>query len=270
MAIVVGHSVSTSEKQRNFREIIKHLLQDFKNTQTEDIYPYFVYVDLNAGPGVHEKYGKGSPIIFLEEAQAQNIRYNMILFEQDNGVVEKLHWEILTHNQGYNDENITVLHNNNDIISERFLKSYLRTTQNRIIKGLVYSDPNSFDFGIASKFSSFEAFKNVDILLSGGCALIKRVNARKALKTWKNQEKVKLQEHINKIDRNYWFVKKLYSCVGAQWSLLLGTNHDKGDYSRLSTLYNVSYSEGYRILMELNYTKEELVNTYQMNGATHG
>jgi hypothetical protein len=204
----------------------------------------YLYIDLYAGPGQYENdpyyNGAGSPIIAANALNAARMPYNAMLFNNDNGECQKLSNLMATDNaEVINDDNQNAV-------------NYLQCFKNQF--GLAYFDPNNvlFDFDLGMKISA--CLPKVDLLFYLWGRVEKR--ERNSPNTPLGEGHYTL-EKMRLLDKQYWFVHSL--CSKDQWTFLLGTNADIGDWQK-EGWYRVDTPRGQTTLTRLNWTGHEIAS----------
>ena len=244
----VGYGPHTPLKQDHFAKTIRMHLgivrgilqrakeQHWKNVDT-DCYYYF---DINAGPG-HDPTGlKGSPLIFLEEAQAKNLPYHGVFIEKESESYAILRSKI-------HDPNVQILCGDH----RKLLPNYFIPDCERY--GVIYVDPsgNIPPFDLLAQMSRWPTYSKLDVLINVACATIKRVRICE-----RTIESRNLKELMATIQKKYWIVRKPVG--NHEFSFLIGTNWKDFPAYEKEGFYNSQSPLGQQILDRLTYTTEEL------------
>lgn len=258
-----GFSDNTATKQRDFRYFVRVHLNIckngiFKRHQGKSwLSKQYHYIDLNAGPGINEEYGEGSPIIFLEESKNLQVDTRCFFVDIEEDIINTLKDNILTR---FQNSSHTYFSMGNQKALEEIPRSIQLNAQNKQVYGLLYSDENGtippFD-GLRHCFSQ-QHLEKIDILIYSSATNIKRV-----LKSVGDQSGYKrLNEYICDLPKKHWQIRQLED--KHQWCFLFGTNWSdrkgKMGYPEIKKLgfHDVQSKEGQAILERASYTNDEL------------
>jgi len=251
----VGASEYTRYKQQHLNQILRtHLricsgILKAHNGWANEQYHYF---DLNAGPGIYLHDGeiiKGSPLVFLEEQKAIDMKCHGVFFEIDDS-----HRTRLIHNVAdYADKPglSFAFHGNH----EKFLPCYFPSPQKRAkrVFGLVYSDPTGSNppFELLQSMLECKCFSTLDVLLYFSATNYKRQLMAPACPLAE-----RLNEVLGGINKKHWIVREPYG--RHQWTFLIGTNWTKFPEFKQVGFHRIDRPEGEKILARLNYTNMEM------------
>jgi three-Cys-motif partner protein len=254
-----GFSKNTSAKQEQFRYfmnihlgICKVIFE--KNKDKSWLSHQYHYIDLNAGTGINEEYGEGSPIIFLQNALSQKVETRCYFVDVKEQILNELKQNIVDfpcQAEFFALDNRLVLNS----ISES-LHSHSRN--NKKLYGLLYSDEN----GTVPPFDELaQVFKNkqlesIDILI-----YFSATNVKRCLKSDTSDVYKRLTEYIRNVPKKHWQIRQ--SEDKHQWSFLFGTNWDKNGqmgYPKVTkyNFHDISSSRGKEILERLAHTNKEI------------
>jgi hypothetical protein len=251
----LGYGEFTPLKQEHFEKMLALHLAVTKSAQQNwkdrgwpadtDAYWYF---DLNAGAG-HDPNGlKGSPLIFLEQAQQQGIQYQAVMIERERVNYEQLCSKI-------NDPNVKIEYGDHGQALPRYFVQGLQRF------GLVYADPSGDKppFDLLADMSRQPIYRRLDI-----CIYVHATNRKRERRAPAAKDTRSLLDLMATIDKSNWIVREPFG--GEQWSFLIGSNW-KGipDWAKLG-FHHWKSARGKEILDILTYTPGEraLVNGQMM------
>lgn len=95
----VGYSDHTSEKQEAFAALVSVHLQMAWGAAVKYQNPRYYYFDLSAGPGCHDRYGDGSPLLFCAAAERMAdkqpaFKYSALMVDRNAQNVARLQREL--------------------------------------------------------------------------------------------------------------------------------------------------------------------------------
>jgi three-Cys-motif partner protein len=242
----VGYGECTEIKNTHFRTLIQINLKMWKSYMQEYGEKTFTYWDINAGPGFHEAFGKGSPIIFLEEIKNVGMNYCANFLEKDPATSEKLKYNIL---MTYGQDAANVWQGDHNVT----LRTWIDNQGFRFLPGLLYSDPTGEEppFDLIAEFSKH--WRKVDLLIYVSATNIKRKIPYGCCR---------LLESINKIDKKHCMIRKPMDAF--QWTFLYLTNGPIPVWKKQG-FYDILSKEGNEIIERLNLTNEERERQYQLS-----
>jgi three-Cys-motif partner protein len=263
------NGLGASEYTRYKQEHLNHILRTHvkicskiisRSNWAQEAYHYF---DLNAGPGTYVHDGeliKGSPLVFLEEQKAFDIKCHAVFFEIDDSNRTNLVQNVAkyTGKPGLS----LAFHGNH----EKFLPCYFPSpVQKRVRKvyGLVYSDPtgSSPPFELLQRMFSRKCYSTLDVLL-----YFSATNHKRQLMAPACPLSNRLDAVLRSIQKKYWIVREPYG--RHQWTFLIGTNWTDFPVFEGLGFHRLDSPEGKRILAKLNYTNLEM-KTYENCGHYH-
>lgn len=236
-----GYSENTRRKQADFHEFLKVHLRISKGVINKYIWAddTYHYYDLTAGPGLHEEYGCGSPLVFLKAASCVEIKHKAVFIEKRKDTCAEL-------------EAAAALWPNTNYeirrgMCEKVLPDYYVKSDKTHI-GLLYVDPNGqLPTELLEEASRQQAFSRLDFLLHVSATTYKR-------QTWNDE---RIFETLRRISKNNWFIREPDSRTGFQWTFLFGTKMK--DFPELQNIgFHALWSpEGREILKQLQFTDDE-------------
>jgi len=264
-----GYSEATPYKQEGFAKVLAKISNIAFYAQKKQCQKEFIYIDCNAGCGVDDSAGKGSPVIAMDVLGGQSL-----VGKTQRGNFDNLIFIFCD----CNDENIKKLKalciekykhlktycfcgNNNSIEFFDFVESIV----NDSIKtpqpfGLIYSDPNgSIDYPLdnINRFAKSFRLQRTDILVNFNTVQMKR--NRIVFKESSEHQRRHLIDVVSAINKKKQFVRRYYpknNCF--KFAHFLFTNYAKmGEYKGIS-MFDVNSKEGKALFTELCFTKKEL------------
>lgn len=247
----VGYSEYTPKKQELFRKMIRMNICAWKSImQKQHRHQTYTYFDINAGPGVTNEYGYGSPFIFLDEAIGAGLQYCAHFIEIDSQNAFDLRLNLANNFQEdayynvWNGDNGQIINNN-----------WIDNQKNRnTVPGLLYCDPSGSPppFDVLIKFSLI--WRSIDILINLSAANIKRDRKR-------NNREFDLIYNLNLFDKKNILIREPYGCH--QWSFIYLTNGPSFEWKK-QKFHLISSEIGTKTLEKMNYTEEELKQREQL------
>lgn len=250
-----GHGPFTQKKlldfdglMRDYLKIVKAIQNKYKNKHWAD--NKFHYLDMNAGPGIIaglEPYvldgSLGSPFAFIKYAELYQLNYQADMIEHN-----KSSYEILINNLADSGllNNCNAWHDDHHLIVKQVTPGTVKWKW-----GLAYHDPNNgqVNFEILKYLSVCRP--TYDILINMPGALFKRSPSH-------YNDEILLSDHMDKMNKELWFIKDLLLGDKHQWTFLLGTNmRDMKEYTDIGLLH-VHKPKGKRIFERVNWSKGQL------------
>ena len=251
----MGYTKGITIKSKNLH--INMLMEDILSNLP---YNQFVYADLNAGVG--RIRGKlGSPLQFLNSIKDhKNITYDIHFCEICTNAMKKLKTNVYQfQNEVKLNHDITFWNDNNEFL---YLFSLIRDE----VPGLFFSDENGAfpPFHRFTEIGNQEQFKNIDFLFYVSPITIKRRITRSYYKsntTLTGVPILRLHEYVKLMNRKYWFIRDKVYNDKTGFIILYGTNTYPVNYHHWKSyidLYDIDSSEGYDILKNNTFTRDEL------------
>ncbi|HKN42315.1 MAG TPA: hypothetical protein VJW23_00215, partial [Propionibacteriaceae bacterium] len=200
--------------------------------------------DLHAGRGNLVFNGhrfSGSPLIFLDIAQREQLQHQALFFEQDPAELAQLHAAV-SHLNG----TMPVLNGDPCEVGMRRWLASIPSQWNRL--GLVYADPIAKEIPHALLAAVAKKLPQVDLLSYVSATAYKR---RRGVDLGRGR----LDEHIHAVGKKYVRIREPLGMH--QWTFILWTNWDKFPEWRNIGLYRLESEHGTRILNRLTMTSEE-------------
>jgi len=174
-----GFSKNTSAKQEQFKYFIGiHLgicKGIFKGNQNKAWLSHtYHYIDLNAGTGISEAYGEGSPIIFLQQAESKKVDSSCYFVDIKDSVLEELKRNV----SGFSCQ-AHYFSCDNKLALESISESLYSHSPNnkKALYALLYSDENGtvppFD-QLSKVFKGKKYLETIDILIYFSATNVKR------------------------------------------------------------------------------------------------
>lgn len=214
-------------------------------------HPTYLYFELHSGYGYDPETGHpGSPIVFLQAANALSLDYHAYFCERDDETRHTLEAHIAKYNQRSHGATIDFWGDHNALLT-----TFPQEPQ-RNRYGVVYADPSNAVIPLELLQTFNKAYPKVDIALNLACTSHKRASRATGAPH--------LSEELKAIGKKYWIVSE--GVGNFQWSILFGTNWDRypdftsrdkqGLYFR--KWYRSTSKQGKLILDKLSKTKKEL------------
>ena len=236
-------------------EIIFNILR--KHNHLDKRYQYF---DLNAGIElIDNKNGAMSFLKSIAEHRRRNshlLKFRAILIDNNelnlSNLREKINEFIETFKSDtekqYFRKAIKMYNEDHQVVMEKWLKV---PYNKEYVYGMLYHDPfGEPSFDLLEKFSHL--YSRIDILLNCNCCQVKRDLKNKVCKN-----ELRLQEHIDNIDKKYLVCStELLSCW--QFWLMIFTNWNK--YPKQKGINVTQYDKGTfeSLMTKANFTKKEI------------
>ncbi len=238
-----------SDALRQQINMIVHFTKSWQGVE-----PY-LYLDLNAGPGISQDLQPGSPIIFDRIAndymrEWDNFRFHGYLYEPD-----VLTFANLKNTLGSNTR-FTLFQESHEILLEQLKQPqrHFASTKPKGTYGTVYADPSNaaLPWHLLEKLN--QVYPRVDIMINIACASYKRTIASIGYQT--------LAQRLPRI-KEHWIVRKPYG--HHQWSILIGTNWKRYPSWKSKGFYPWNDGDiGTSIFEKLVYTPEQLQQKRQL------
>jgi three-Cys-motif partner protein len=253
----VGYGDCTEIKIAHFTKIVSmHLVvTQFVLNKFNKVYPlHYHYVELTAGKGFSPGGVKGSPIAFLEQAEAENFKlpYQADFIECETKNIGELE-EALKHekeSKGWKGANWRFHCGKYQEEIPLLLKSKSYEF------GLVFVDPSGDlpDFDTLHYIA--EMRPKMEILIYLPSTNVKR--------TYQYTEK-RLTDYIDIIGKKNWLIRKAIAWDQFKWTFLLGSNAPIfKDYKSIE-FFRLESKQGKDILEKLNLTEKEQIESKQYN-----
>jgi three-Cys-motif partner protein len=252
----VGYGDCTEIKIKHFSKIVAmHLAisQAVLNKHRSLFNQNYRYIELTAGKGISPDGTIGSPIAFLEKAEAETFtipyRADFIECEPQNIGELKQTLEILKIANGWKG---TEWHFHNGKYQDE-IPSLLKSKSNEF--GLVFVDPSGDlpDFDTVQYIAKIRPKMEILIYLSS--TNVKRI--------YQYTDK-HLTNYIDSIGKKYWLIRKAINWDQFKWTFLLGSNAPDlfKDYKQID-FYRLDSQYGQSIFEKLNLTEKEQVEYKQ-------
>jgi three-Cys-motif partner protein len=259
-----GFSKNTSSKQEQFRYFMNIHLGICKGIFDRNRNNFWLshkyhYIDLNAGTGINEKYGEGSPIIFLQEAQSQKIDTCCYFVDLKESILDELKQNVVA----FSCQAEYFPYDNRLALDNIAKNIHSHSRNNRKLYGILYSDEN----GTVPPFDELaEVFKNKHLETMDILIYFSATNVKRCLKSDTSDIYKRLTEYIRNVPKKHWQIRQ--SEDKHQWSFLFGTNWDKNGqmgYPKITkyNFHDISSSKGQEILERLAYTNDEIQDMIQ-------
>ena len=252
----VGFGDCTEIKMGHFSRIVAmHLaVTQAVLIKNSHLYPQrYRYIDLTAGKGFSPNGEKGSPITFIEQAEADKIEvaYRADFIECETKNIEELRSSITSEKQkfGWKATNLHFYNGRYQAVIPELLK---RKSYKEF--GLVFVDPSGDlpDFDCLKHIATVRP--KMEILIYIASTNVKR--------TYQFTEK-RLADYIACIGKNNWLVRKPIAWDQFKWTFLLGSNASLFKDYRSIDFYRLESQRGQKILEELNLTEKERIESKQ-------
>lgn len=260
-----GFSENTPLKQQHFgiileahAEITKAILRKYPWAT-----PYYLYFDMNAGPGLYPDNTSGSPIISTDVLQHLGMPFCGYCVEDNQATYERLchtfrrvyapyeQQEAITKYLIPENGRVLLHHSPSHKAVEDFL-ALLKTWPYSYssMYGLVYHDPNGYpEFETLQRCA--DTLPRTDILIHCQANIIKRCFHSPRHPSYDKR----LDQLMQSIKKDYWLIREPYG--RDQWTFLLGTNWTDFPEFRTIGFYKTASHEGKRILQKLSLKSEE-------------
>ena len=209
----VGAGLWTPLKQDHFRKLVDmHLRVTDAVLKKNDYYSQvYRYIDATAGPGRYSIDGKsiiGSPLLFLDAAEQAGRSYDAQFIEQEPEVAAELQ-----RNLPHTTLGIATVHLGDYRVEVPALLPFVDLSQ----LGLLYIDPSTGIPDFATIAAAADLRPRMEVLMYLSATNLKRDH---------NISDEALSQHIAKINKDHWLVRKPARGDGHRWTFLLGSNSD--------------------------------------------
>jgi three-Cys-motif partner protein len=252
----IGFGECTQIKIQHLSKIIgMHLAitQAVLNKYPDLYYPHYRYVDLTAGKGFTPDGIKGSPLVFLEQAESDKCQVSSQadFIECQAKNIQELEMAIEQHVSQLSTRKSTVTFypsRYQDVIRKLF------PTINAKELGLAFVDPTGDppDFEALRYLASMRP--KMEILAYLSSTNIKRL--------FQHTDK-KLSDYIGLVGKRYWMIRNPISWDQFKWTFLLGSNSNLFKNYKAVDFFRLDTVRGKEILERLNLTEKERVELYQ-------
>jgi three-Cys-motif partner protein len=251
----VGYGDLTEIKLSHFKKIMAMHLAITQSVLNKNFThkKVYHYLELTAGKGFTPDGKKGSPIAFLEEVEADNIKipYQADFIECEPKNIQELE-KILEKERRIN----SWKGNNWNFHCCRYEKKIPELFPNKALEfGLVFVDHSGDlpNFDILNYIAQMRP--KMEILIYLPSTNIKR--------TYQYTEK-KLIDHLGSIEKKHWLIRKPKDWDKFKWTFLLGSNAQNlfRGYKSID-FYSLESKPGQSILEKLNLTEKEQIESKQ-------
>lgn len=259
-----GYGEHTELKREHFRGFVDYHLQisqGVMNKHSSWLDNNYWYFDLNAGPGRYTPDLRqlsmfeasapgdnsltcpdgpeiiGSPVVFMERAEARKVPYVARFFEISPRHAECLRESLPCPACSCGRYSVEQGDHTN------LLPNYFRNTRERL--GLVYSDESGRvpPFELLRDLSACRCNARLDLLIYVSATNVKRTGQR-------------LLDHLPTINKKHWIIRE--PCGQHQWTFLFGTNWANFPAWEKRGFYPLNSAKGASIMRRLNSTAREL------------
>lgn len=216
----VGQSGKTADKHAEMRKMFAMALTMTKRLRagkypSERALPEFVYVDLHAGYGVYPDGAKGSPQLFIDEAERLGEPYRAIFC--DVGAEQLLSLMAL---YGSNPNVSIVGGDHAKTIDDVAALVQAARGDRGVVYGLVLADPNGADVPVdaINRVASGFGGSRIDVAISAGATSFKR------------RDGLRLPGVVNTVEKKFF---KCFADIGGewQWQIWVASNWTNGGKS---------------------------------------
>jgi len=248
-----GHSEYTVTKQRDFEHVLDTILGVARSPRCMGqawAHKEFVYIDLNAGPGVVGGI-EGSPLIFTRRALDLGIPFRAFFFESKSENVHRLSDALadLCESRGVSTDRLQIVPGDHNSTVPWFVETHLASLPRDWVYGLAYGDGNGRDdspFGPLATIA--QRFPRIDHLVNVNTAIYKRVRGA-------HPDARFLLDDLAGIDKKHRLIRKP---IGEwQWSMVLMSNWGRVPEFRELGFRRLDSEEGRDIFERVNYSKRE-------------
>ena len=211
------------------------------------------YVDLTAGKGFTPDGTKGSPIVFLEQAESGSFKipYRADFIELNRQNLSELESavKVEAERNEWKTEHWR-LHTGDYRKKVRELFSHVSANE----FGLVFVDPSGCPPDFETLCYVAEVRPRMEILIYLSSTNVKRL--------FQYRHKL-LSDYMNKIGKKYWLFRKPVSWDRFKWTFLLGTNTSKFKDYRKIDLFRLDSETGQECFSKVNLSAKQHQNLIQ-------
>lgn len=209
-------------------------------------YPRFVYVDLNAGPGIlddGEHRWDGSPLLFLDAAYRAGVKFDAFFHERNREAMAKL--AATLREQSADGDRCTLLFGDN-AETVKTVVDHLGKIHKRV-HGLVYADPNGGALPIQAMRRIAAVARKIDFLVYASAAGNKRIGRP-------------MIDDLRSVGRKHLLVREPLG--QHQWTFVIMTDWADFPVLKAQSFHNIASPEGAAIAERLNWSTRERVQRH--------
>lgn len=250
--ISAGYSESTAQKQRDFGLIAGIHVNVAKGVLRRESWPYprYVYIDLNAGPGVVNGM-QGSPLIFLDRACAAGLPFEAWFLDREEAALTAL---IERYRGGFqhrmpSTDSVVLTHRGDHAETIVPIAEFYRRISQPVY-GLCYADPNgeALPLEVMQRVAQVPAFKRLDFLAYVSATNYKRRGAV-------SDDCPLLSKHLKAVGKRYIHIRT--PVAAHQWTFAFLTNWPGWPALTKQGFHRIDSDEGQEILRRLDLTREQ-------------